>query len=194
MLMRLFRDLFLWALAPLCFGNKSDHSKNSQVTNVDDSSLILANGGVAARDGGVVNITDGNAMALATSALTTGLGGAFDLVGRSNANALEAMNRSGSAAFEFAGKSNANALTYASNVLDAQSSGLSGFMDGFTELLGFAGATQKTAQGATAANSALVSQAYQDATDSSTGNRTLLLVCVGVVGVVAFAMIFRKGG
>jgi len=165
-MIRRLLELFLWACLPLYFGNKADHSKNAQTTNVNDSSQILAAGGLAARDGGVINIseTDMGAVKAATESLTTTTAKAFD----------------------FAGKG----LT---DLLSTQGAGLSGFMDAFDSLLGFATETQETAQLATKQNTALVGEAYQGARDSVDGNRTLMLVGLSIVGVVAVSMLFRKG-
>jgi hypothetical protein len=169
------RDLFrmlLWACMPLYFGNEADRSKNNQTVTTTDQSQILAAGGVAARDGGIVQITTTDQGAIASAADT--------------------INSAVSEAFTFGARGQQVIGDNFGQLLSAQSTGLAGFMDSLDDLLGFATLAQQTAQQATESTSQLVATAYQGASDSASGNRTLILVGMAVVGVLSVALIFRK--
>ena len=153
--------------AGICsFGNKADKSKTSQTVNTHDESQIVGAGGLAARDGGTVNQT--------TTVLNTEI----------DAGAINAGAGLGIAAIK------ANEASFG-NLLEAHSDGLSGFLGSLDTMLGFATDSQKAAARSTKEATSLVAAAYQGSQDSSDGNRTVVLVGLSVVGLVAALMIFK---
>lgn len=148
------------------FGNKADQSKTSQHVETDDSSQIGGAGSLIARDGGTAN----QSTTLFNS--TTDLG------------AIEAGLMLGSEAIE------ANQSSF-SELLSSHSEGLTGFLGSLDSMLGFASDSQKAAALSTKEATSLVAAAYQGSQDSSDGNRTVVLVGLSVVGLIAAAMIFK---
>lgn len=157
------------------FGNKADKSKTSQHVETDDSSQIVGEGGAAARDGGTVNTTT-----LITSTDQGALAAAVDLG--------SVAVRSGT---DLGKLSLTTASTNYTNLLEAHSDGLSGFLGSLDSMLGFATKAQSAAALSTKEASSLVAAAYQGSQDSADGNRTVVLVGLTVVGVIAAAMIYK---
>lgn len=146
-----------------CFGNKADKSKTSQTVNTHDESQIVGAGGLAVRDG------DLNQTTIISSTDHGAIAGGVDI-------ALGALDTS--------------AANYTA-LLEAHSSGLSGFLGSLDNLLGFAVDSQKSAALSTKEATSLVAAAYQGSQDSSDGNRTVVLVGLSVVGLIAVVMLFK---
>lgn len=145
------------------FGNKADHSKTTQNVSTDDSSQITGAGGTSARDGGSVTTI--------VNQLDQGsIGGAIGLAKTTI---------------------DSSSTNYA-RLLDAHSSGLGDFLGSLDSMLGWATDSQKLAALSTKEASSLVASAYQGSQDSADGNRTIVLVGLSVVGLIAVMMLFKE--
>jgi hypothetical protein len=167
---------------------------NTTHNNYDQRSVNDAGGG-AVGDGNTVTVTDG---------------GAFDIVGRladgMNANSL-AQTQAATAIASSAGGLGTGAMAFASQAQeDASSFNLDALERTFdlasasaanargssSDALGFARETFGKALGAVTASGDAVAGAYANATDSATGNRTLILVGIGVIGLAATFFFLKR--
>ncbi|AMP00158.1 hypothetical protein CAter10_2512 [Collimonas arenae] len=186
-ILKFWKAACCFAWMPLRLGGDSSSSQTTSpvtttTTNVtsqdrrnvasENAQAISGNNSLAVRnDTTTINMTDGGSVKAALDGITTLGSKAIDLGQFSVGGAIDtvkavAQNNQQTIqdVFDLAKQTGANSLTSA-----AQTMGLA----------------TSTAQ--------LAADAYKNASDSSTGNRTLLLVGMGVIGVAAVAMMMHKG-